>query len=209
MARLCRVHFVGLGESCARFHPLTLDLRHPKTGVAQESVIWLRNGGGKTTLISLLYSVLIPNQNYFLGRLLGRPTSLADFLRPNELAAMLTEWEFPTLGTPKRIVGQLVQLKDRDMKRRFFSFYAIPEFGFEHVGLFGLGTPGRSMDAVLDQLREAERRHGGRMDLVIPGDDQTQWEKHLEERGLDPFLFRLHLKMNKQDRSLARSRGGN
>ena len=36
------------------------------------------------------------------------------------------------------------------------------------------------------------------MDLVIP-EDQTQWEKHLDERGLDPFLFRLHLKMNKQE----------
>ena len=198
MARLCRVHFAGMGEACARFHPLTMDFRHKQAGAPQDSVIWLRNGGGKTTLISLLYSVLIPNQNQFLGRLLGKDNTLADFLRPNELGIVVTEWDFPALGTARRVVGQIALLKDRELKRRFFSFYAAPGFGFDQLPVLGLGTPARSIDAVLDALRDAERRNGGVMDLVIP-EDQTQWEKHLDERGLDPFLFRLHLKMNKQE----------
>ncbi len=198
MARLSRVHFAGMGENCARFHPLTLDFRHKKNGAPQDSVIWLRNGGGKTTLISLLYSVLVPNQNQFLGRLLGKDNTLTDFLRPNELGVVVTEWDFPALGTARRVVGEIMLLKDRELKRRFFSFYAVPGFGFDQLPVLGLGTPARSIDAVLDALREAERRNGGGMDLVIP-EDQTQWEKHLDERGLDPFLFRLHLKMNKQE----------
>ena len=198
MARLCRVHLAGMGEACARFHPLTLDFRHKQASAPQDSVIWLRNGGGKTTLISLLYSVLVPNQNQFLGRLLGKDTTLTDFLRPNELGVVVTEWEFPALGTSRRVVGQIMLLKDRELKRRFFSFYSVPGFGFDQLPVLGLGTAGRSIDAMLDTLRDAERRHGGAMDLVIP-EDQTQWEKHLDERGLDPFLFRLHLKMNKQE----------
>lgn len=187
-----------MGENCARFHPLTLDFRHKQNRVPQDSVIWLRNGGGKTTLISLLYSVLVPNQNQFLGRLLGKDNTLTDFLRPNELGIVITEWDFPALGTARRVVGQIMLVKDRELKRRFFSFYAVPGFGFDHLPVLGLGSPARSIDAVLDALREAERRNGGGMDLVIP-EDQTQWEKHLDERGLDPFLFRLHLKMNKQE----------
>lgn len=198
MARLCRVHFAGMGENCARFHPLTLDFRHKQNGAPQDSVIWLRNGGGKTTLISLLYSVVVPNQNQFLGRLLGKDSTLTDFLRPNELGVVVTEWDFPALGTARRVVGQIMLLKDRELKRRFFSFYAVPGFGFNQLPVLGLGTPARSIDAMLDTLREAERRNGGGMDLVIP-EDQTQWERHLDERGLDPFLFRLHLKMNKQE----------
>lgn len=198
MARLCRIHFAGMGEDCARFHPLTMDFRHKQNGAPQDSVIWLRNGGGKTTLISLLYSVLVPNQNQFLGRLLGKDSTLTDFLRPNELGFVVTEWDFPVSGTARRVVGQVMLLKDRELKRRFFSFYAVPGFGFDQLPALGLGTPARSIDAMLDALREAEHRNGGSMDLVIP-EDQTQWEKHLDERGLDPFLFRLHLKMNKQE----------
>ena len=110
MARLCRVHFAGMGEACARFHPLTLDFRHKQAGAPQDSVIWLRNGGGKTTLISLLYSVLVPNQNQFLGRLLGKDTTLTDFLRPNELGVVVTEWGLPgswhsaSSGWPSHVV---------------------------------------------------------------------------------------------------------
>jgi archaellum component FlaC len=191
------MHFAGMGEACARFHPLTLDFRHPATGAAQDSVLWLRNGGGKTTLLSLFYSTLVPNQNHFLGRLLGKGTSLHDFLRLNEIGVIVSEWDFPAFHAPRRIIGQALQLKEHDLKRRFFSFAAVPDFGLEQLPVLGLGTPARSIDRIFDELREAEQRHPA-MDLVIPN-DQTEWEQHLERIGLDPFLFQMHLKMNKQE----------
>lgn len=200
MARLCRMHFAGVGEACARFHPLTLDFRNPTTGAAQDSVLWLRNGGGKTTLISLFYSTLVPNQNYFLGKLLGKGTSLRDFLRLNELGVIVSEWDFPALGGPRRVVGQLLLMKEHDWKRRFFSFAAVPEFGLDQLPVLrtgGTAKPIRSIDQFLDALREAEQRHPA-MDLVLPN-DQKEWEEHLERIGLDPFLFQVHLKMNKQE----------
>lgn len=200
MARLCRMHFAGVGEACARFHPLTLDFRHPTTGAAQDSVLWLRNGGGKTTLISLFYSALVPNQNHFLGKLLGKGTSLHDFLRLNELGVIVSEWDFPSLRVPRRIVGQLLLRKEHELKRRFFSFAAAPDFGLDQLPVLraaGGVKPARSIDKLLDDLREAEQRYPA-MDLVIPN-DQTEWEQHLERVGLDPFLFQMHLKMNKQE----------
>jgi hypothetical protein len=197
MARLCRMHFAGMGEACARFHPLTLDFRQPATGAAQDSVLWLRNGGGKTTLISLFYSTVVPNQNYFLGKLLKKGTSVGDFLRLNELGVIVSEWDFPALGAPRRIIGQVLLLKEHELKRRFFSFAVAPGFGLEQLPVLGLGKPVRSIDALLDELREAEQRHPA-MDLVIP-EDQTDWEQHLERIGLDPFLFQMHLKMNMQE----------
>ncbi len=197
MARLCRVHLAGMGEACARFHPLTLDFRHTDTGAAQDSVLWLRNGGGKTTLISIFYSVLVPNQNHFLGRLLGKRTTLPDFLRVNELGVVVCEWEFPKLGLPRRVIGQVMVRKEHDWKRRFFSYAAVPGFGLEELPVLGLGQPVRSIEQLLDRLREAEQAYPA-MDLVLPT-DQGEWERHLELVGLDPFLFEMHLKMNKQE----------
>lgn len=55
MARLARIHFAGLGTDSARFNPVTLDLCDPN-GRAGHAVMWLRNGGGKTTMLSFLYS---------------------------------------------------------------------------------------------------------------------------------------------------------
>lgn len=191
------MHFAGMGEACARFHPLTLDFQHPDTGAAQDSVLWLRNGGGKTTLISLFYSSLVPNQNHFLGRLLGKGTSLHDFLRPNEIGVILSEWDFPSLKVPRRIIGQVLLLREHDLKRRYFSFAVVPQFGMEQLPVLGLAKPVRSVEKILDELREAERSFSA-MDLVIPN-DQTEWEQHLERIGLDPFLFQIHLKMNKQE----------
>jgi hypothetical protein len=118
----------------------------------------------------------VPNQNHFLGRLL----------------VIVSEWDFSALGA-----RQVLLLKEQELKRRFFSFAAVPGFGLEQLPVLGLGTPVRSTDKMLDDLREAEQRHPA-MDLVIP-DDQTEWEQHLERVRLDPFVFQMHLKMNKQE----------
>lgn len=118
----------------------------------------------------------MPNQNHFLGRLL----------------VIVSEWDFSALGA-----RQVLLLKEQELKRRFFSFAAVPGFGLEQLPVLGLGTPVRSTDKMLDDLREAEQRHPA-MDLVIP-DDQTGWEQHLERVRLDPFVFQMHLKMNKQE----------
>jgi hypothetical protein len=67
MARLARIHFAGLGTDSARFNPVTLDFRDPQ-GHANHAVMWLRNGGGKTTMLSFLYSTLRPHSNDWLGR---------------------------------------------------------------------------------------------------------------------------------------------
>ena len=201
MARLCRIHLTGLGLAAARFNPLTIDLRDPKAGEAQDSVLWLRNGGGKTTLIALLYSTLVPDKRHFLGKLLGKDSGLADFVRNNDLGVVMTEWEFPgQMGAARRIVGQAIKCMDGETTRKFFSFVTTADYGFDQVPVLGLkvGHPAKTMDELLERLRKAADLASGKLDLVIPL-DQKEWGDHLEKVGLDQELFEAHLKMNKQE----------
>jgi hypothetical protein len=187
--------------AAARFNPLTLDLRDPSSGNAQDSVLWLRNGGGKTTLIALLYSTLVPDKRYFLGKLLGKDSGLADFVRNNDLGVVVTEWEFPgQFGIPRRVVGQAIKCVDGEATRKFFSFAATEDYRFDQVPVLGLKAahPAKTLEELLERLRRAADEAAGKMDLVIPL-DQKEWGDHLENIGLDQELFEAHLKMNKQE----------
>ncbi len=197
MARLCRIHLTGLGRESARFNPLTADLRDQRTGTPQDAVIWLRNGGGKTTLISLLYSLLVPNASQFLGKLTGKGARLEDFLRPDQLAVIATEWDLSAMGAPRRTIGQVMLLKNRELLRFFFSFSETREFGFNQLPVLGLATAAKSFDALQDALLDAQRRDAA-LDLVI-AEKQNEWSKHLSNLGMEPALFRAHLVMNGQE----------
>src|SRR5258706_7067403 len=172
MARLCRIHVVGVGKESARFNPLTIDLRNPQNGASQDSVIWLRNGGGKTTLISIFYSLLVPNASHFLGKLNGKGASLEDFLRPDQLAVIATEWDLSAMGAPRRIVGQALLLKERKLIRKYFSFSEVRDLGFDKLPIHGLATPAKSLDKLDDALREAQRQNPSTELIIV---DETQW----------------------------------
>ncbi len=76
--QLAALRFRSVGERSARFTDLTLNLTAPGgDGLApQDSVIWLRNGGGKSSILSLLYALLLPRASDFMGRSVQR--SLTD-----------------------------------------------------------------------------------------------------------------------------------
>lgn len=197
MARLCRIHVAGVGKEGARFNPLTVDLRNLQDGSPQDSVIWLRNGGGKTTLISIFYSLLVPNASHFLGKMNGKGSSLEDFLRPDQLAAVATEWDLSAIGSSRRTVGQALLLKERKLVRKYFSFSAVPNFNFDTLPIHGLAPVAKSLDKLVEVLYEAQRSYPA-MDLVME-EAQWRWEEHLTNLGLDPGVFRAHLVMNSQE----------
>jgi len=197
MARLCRVHIAGMGKEGARFNPLTVDLRSPQNASPQDSVIWLRNGGGKTTLISILYSLLVPNASHFLGKMNGKGAALEDFLRQDQLACVATEWDLSVPGAPRRTLGQVLLLKERRLIRKYFSFSATAAFNFDTLPVHGLGPAAGSLDRFEDVLYESQRSTPS-IDLVIE-EIQWRWEEHLANLGLDPVLFHAHLVMNSQE----------
>ncbi len=112
MWQLARIHLQGVGPPDARFDPLTLDLRADDTPT--HSVLWLANGGGKTTLLRLIFHVLRFKQARKIGKELpGAQAALAGLLGPTDVAHVLLEWQWSAaprhLGTdPERVMTGLV-----------------------------------------------------------------------------------------------------
>ena len=66
MAKLLRLHLTSVGHKDARFFPLMLDFRD-RDGLPTDVVVWLMNGGGKSSLMNLFYSSFLPETRKFLG----------------------------------------------------------------------------------------------------------------------------------------------
>jgi len=211
-------HLAGLrlrsiGERSARFADLHLDLRAPEGSrtVPSDSLIWLRNGGGKSSLLSLFYALLLPHANDFMGRAVKR--SLTDYVGEGDTAHTMAVWhavENPTLlGDPDRVLvtGAIYEWRDlhrpadadRDRDRLDISYYAFYEIpGVMEAATLPLDDPeGRPLRraAVVEALRAVPAEYAAAMDLCLPR-TQREWTDALQARGIDPELYRRQKEMN-------------
>jgi len=203
--RLRRVCLDGVGHPDARFDPLSLDFRG-ESGEAMDTVIWLRNAGGKTSLLSLIFSVLQPNKNLFLGYLQkGRVKSIDRYVLSDDVSHVVLEWEaegsLPSLARPfitGVVMAQRQGAGGEDSLDRFF--YALTPiegvFGLEDLPLREHGR--RLTYRKFRQRLEEIALQQPATELVIR-DHQNDWMDFLERRGLDPELFRIQLHMNRDE----------
>jgi hypothetical protein len=119
MYRLRRLRFERIGHSDARFRSLVLDLTSGEVADADETgnrsvdaIVWLRNGGGKSSLLALLYSLLLPAKVDFIGH--AKKKSLADYVAGGGAAHVIAEWEDDTelWAGPVLIIGAVYQWKN-------------------------------------------------------------------------------------------------
>src|SRR5947208_14928612 len=97
MLKVRRCHFAAVGNRNARFSPVWLDFT--AGDVAWNSVVFLENGGGKTTLAAFLYLTLWPEQAHFLlKKAKDSQTRVADYLIPGQSAFCALECETRVAG---------------------------------------------------------------------------------------------------------------
>lgn len=212
--KLAALRFRSVGERSARFQDLTLTFTAPANGASepQDSVIWLRNGGGKSSILSLLYALLLPRSADFMGRSVKR--SLTDYIDGGDTAHVVAVWE--PAGASRTLLGEAEGLlvtgavhEWADLRRPaqpeasrdrlatlFYTFHAVP-------GVLDLTTLPftdatgqiRRLTEYEDALREQARPCGQRANLAITG-KQYQWRGTLGDRHLDPEVFRSQKQMN-------------
>src|ERR1051326_8177238 len=96
MPRLSRLRLVGIGHPSARFDDLLLDLRDA-AGRATDTTLWLRNGGGKSSLLNLFFALLRPDRREFLGnRAEAKQRRLEDYVLSRDRGVVVAEWELDT-----------------------------------------------------------------------------------------------------------------
>ena len=212
MARLMRLHFASIGHRDARLSPLTLDFRDENHGTGVDTVLWLRNGGGKSSILNLFFSLLRPGARDFLGTAAeGKSRRLADYVKDNDLAYVVSEWDLaPRLdlfgSAPSRVhvLGQVLSWKglqrspdESKLRKLLFSFRAGAELGFDDLPIQGLSAPVGSFEAFRDWLAEHKSRSPALE--VVYTDTSSTWRAHLGQLGLDPDLMKVQIQMNTRE----------
>jgi hypothetical protein len=211
MARLLRLHLSCVGHKDARFFPLTLDFRD-RERAPTDCVIWLMNGGGKSSLMNLFYSTFLPESRRFLGgKEEKRERKLPDYVKGGDLALVLTEWQMPpgpNLFSTTRIVGQALAWKggvasvddESRLDREFFTFRGSDLHPFDTLPFHGLSP---KSCANLKEVREWLAHFGSQFpELEVERgnqDGKAKWRGTLDRVGVDTELFEYHLKMNARE----------
>lgn len=213
--RLLRVHFANIGHNDARLSPLTLDFqRETEMGRREplDSIIWAENGVGKSSIRTLLFSLLHPNINDVMRATNGPMDNrkYENYFNPRDVSFVLTEWALPPSQQPSLagmdevtetvIIGFVaswptgVRTSLSDLDRHYFMFRPSGVLTFERMPVRGLAEgvdPVRSSREFLEWFRENCKSADGRSTTV-----HREWLEWLMEVGLDPKIFTYQLRMN-------------
>ncbi|MEU6993545.1 hypothetical protein ABZ953_23185 [Streptomyces sp. NPDC046465] len=233
MYELSRVRLYSIGPAGARYADTVLDLRGvgaevpdpaptqaeffedepvgPPRRPAPAGVLFLENGGGKSVLLKLIFSVMLPGHRNTLG---GASSGvLRKFLLADDCGHVALEWQH-TLTGECVVVGKVSEWRGRQVSndpRKFaeawYSFRPGPGLSLDSLPVaestavrpFAEGASGaqgrrRTMKGFRDAMTEAVKAYPH---LEVHWEEiHDRWNEHLGDLGLDPELFRYQREMN-------------
>ncbi|MFR9805882.1 hypothetical protein ACL02T_26875 [Pseudonocardia sp. RS010] len=198
MWKISRVRIDRMGPRAARFLDVTLDFRDSQDRPL-DSILWLRNGGGKSTVLSLICALIRPARKDFLAtQATGK--HLEDYLLDDDTGHVVVEWSGP--GRRRLVTGAVYEWTDRaqpadpnrDHDRLNARWYLCTEDRNGRTGFDALPVGQRlSQKDYVAALREWDAVPGAG---VVVTDRQDRWRQVLDDHGLDPAIFTALLQMN-------------
>ena len=203
MFKLRRLYVDNIGVPSNRFVDLCIDATS-LTGEPCDTIVWLRNGAGKTTMLSLLLALILPDRRDFLASRTKRRT-LEDLVGGQDTAHVVAEWvdprgQFFLTGAVYQWDGRTKprnhngEGKDK-LKRYWWCIH--PDDGVDGATFESLPTTTRTTGGVdLDRFAA----HIG--NLAACGVNATgvervrEWHEALRQRRFDPDLFRYFTEVN-------------
>ncbi|GAA3502012.1 hypothetical protein GCM10019016_091200 [Streptomyces prasinosporus] len=174
-------------------------------------MLFLENGGGKSVLLKLIFSVMLPGHRNTLG---GASSGvLRKFLLAEDCGHVALEWQHVQTGECV-VVGKVSEWRGRQVSndpRKFaeawYSFRPGPGLSLDNLpvaestavrppveGQSGARGRRRTMKGFRDALTEAGKTYPH---LEVHWEEiHERWTEHLGELGLDPELFRYQREMN-------------
>lgn len=207
MQKISRIYLGNCGYRTAWYDGIILDLLDPGTGLPTDTVVNLENGGGKTTLLSLILSCFETSQDRFLKHIQTKSNHFAEYFANNGLpAVILVEWLMPSRtpsGDPYRlVVGQAVSIQGshdtNPPTRIFFSFEKRASLQLKDVPAPRLtAAPAASMADMRQWLHAQQRQH---TDNLFFTETQADWHRHLkDERHIDLDMLRNQVNFSAQE----------
>ncbi|MFF5232468.1 hypothetical protein [Dactylosporangium sp. NPDC000521] len=186
-----RVYLDRVGSPAARFRDVWLDLTG-KDGTPLDTILWMRNGGGKSTLIALICALIRPDRRDFLATATtGR--HLEDCILGADTGHVVVEWTDPT--GRRLVTGAVYEWTDRvqpadpnaghdRLKQTWYAFTPVVEIE---------SLPFATAD-FKEFVRAVEALPAAAEPVVTT--KQDRWAQALHDRGLDPGLFTAILRIN-------------
>ncbi|MEW2130023.1 hypothetical protein [Streptomyces sp. NPDC005435] len=233
MYELSRVRLYSIGPAGARYADTVLDMRGvgapvpdpaptqaeffeeepsgPPRRPAPAGVLFLENGGGKSVLLKLIFSVMLPGHRNTLG---GASSGvLRKFLLADDCGHVALEWqhvltgECVVVGKASEWRGRQVSNDPRKFAEAWYSFRPGPGLSLDNLpvaeatsvrppveGTSGAQGRRRTMKGFRDALTESGKNYPH---LEVHWEEtHERWTEHLGELGLDPELFRYQREMN-------------
>jgi hypothetical protein len=207
----------SIGHASARFDDVTLDFTD-QHGRPVNSVLWLRNGGGKTSLLSLFFAGIRPGKRDFLGqRADEKIRRLPDYVGPRDHGVVVCEWELDADrglfddSAPRYLSGVFYERKeadggdgDVDVDRLFFATLVSttePELTLDGLPLYSDHADGRNrrtLSGFRRRLRQLDQAHPGH-NVFIEDKNQGKLEEELASHGIDPEVFFYQIRMNERE----------
>jgi hypothetical protein len=204
MYELNRVLLQSIGPKGARYEDVVLDFRDGASDPARASILFLENGGGKSVLLKLLFSVVLAGRRYVIG---GNSTTktLENFVLSNDTCHVVLEWRrvdadgtalSELLLTGKTYEWRNLQHSSDSRNLREAWWTLRPRDGAMALDTLPTRHDGRKrrLGSFREHLDQAHRAHP-ELDLVWT-DVQRKWHQHLDDLGLDPELFKYQRDMN-------------
>ncbi|MGW0249875.1 hypothetical protein ACWDYH_24940 [Nocardia goodfellowii] len=198
------MYFDSIGVSENRFTDLLVDFTD-MSGEPTDTIVWLRNGAGKTTMLSLLLALILPARPDFLATRTKKRT-LEDLVLAGDTAHVVAEWVSPegellltgaVYEWDGRSRPQDYNGRGKDKLRR--SWWCVhPDPVVDGATLETLPFTLRSGG---DYDRERFCAHvrnltASGVNAVVASTYINEWHAALRERRFDPDLFRYFTEVN-------------
>ncbi|TDV44204.1 hypothetical protein [Actinophytocola oryzae] len=204
MFRLRRFYLDSIGVADNRFSDLTVDLTD-RAGEPADSIVWLRNGAGKTTMLSLLLALILPDRRDFLATRTKKRT-LEDLVLGPDTSHVVAEWVDP-IGQ-LLLTGAIYEWDNRTRPRDYNAagkerlrrtwWCVSPDPTVEGSTLDDLPFTLRSKGNVnRDGFRAHVRGLAAQgVNAVVADQSIAEWHRALRERRFDPELFHYFTEVN-------------
>lgn len=206
MQQISRIYLGNCGYETAWYDGVTLDLRDLDLHAPTDTVLNLENGGGKTSLLSLIFSCFETSQDRFLKHIQSRNNHFSQyFANDGTLGLIMVEWLMPPKksgdGSYRLVTGQAVAVRTTtepaEIERMFFSFEEDDSLGLEQVpGPKLCAAPLASMAEFSRWIHDQQRANPGNAYITRK---QSDWHRHLEASHIDIEMLRMQVDFSAQE----------
>jgi hypothetical protein len=188
MYNIRNIYLDNVGFKDAWFSNLHIPLYEHHSKKVSNTVLSLTNGGGKTTILSLIFSCFVPEQRNFIQHLQKPGHHFKDYFEKSP-GLILIELEKlaekeSNLFDEKLIIGQYVYINSSDNEpvRYFFSFKP-DSFSYEEIPSNGRSTL-KSKKDLRNWFNDASKKYSN----FFYTTKQQEWKNWLDSNNVDTWL---------------------